>query len=186
VTDPQSTWLHLAVILGERDLVAAGDHLVRSPPVSGTTPLATINSLVERARGYHGRGAVRARAAASRIREGAESRPESLLRLLLVDAGLPEPELQVSITDSAGRFLARADMAYPDWRVIVEYDGDQHRTSTEQYEKDVSRIESLTFAGWSVVRVRALGLRDPSTTHRRVAAALRRAGYAPPSGHRHA
>jgi hypothetical protein len=63
------------------------------------------------------------------LRPGAESRPETLLRLLLGRAGLPEPEVNVDIRDDSGRFLGRADLVYPPWRTIVEYDGDQHRTS---------------------------------------------------------
>jgi very-short-patch-repair endonuclease len=183
IADPVSAWLHLAPWLSEPDLVAAGDFLVRIPAFAEqaeSRPYATIEALAERARLYRGRGARSSRGAASRVREGADSRAESLLRLTLVDHGLPEPALAVTIIDSRGRFLARADMAYPEWRVIVEYDGDQHRTSTQQYERDVSRIESLAAEGWFVVRVRAHGLfRNPASSARRVASALRRAGYTP-------
>ena len=36
------------------------------------------------------------------IRPGAESRPETLVRLAIIEAGLPEPEVNVDIRDGAG------------------------------------------------------------------------------------
>ncbi|MFB2597247.1 endonuclease domain-containing protein [Herbiconiux sp. P17] len=107
------------------------------------------------------------------MREGAESRPESHLRLLLVGAGLPEPELNQEIFDSAGRWVARVDMVYRSERVIVEYDGDHHRTDPVQYEKDLRRVETLRDNGWTVIHVRKSGLyRTPAETLSRVTRAL--------------
>ena len=35
----------------------------------------------------------------------------------------------------------------------MEYDGDQHRTDHEQFDRDVLRLEGFAAAGWTVVRV---------------------------------
>ena len=58
-------------------------------------------------------------------------------------------------------------------RVIVEYNGDQHRRDTTQYELDIRRIDRAIAAKWTVVRVRVRGIFvDPEDTIRRVRAAL--------------
>lgn len=44
-----------------------------------------------------------------------------------VVGGLPRPRAQHEVRDAAGRFVARLDLAYPKWRLGIEYDGDQHR-----------------------------------------------------------
>ena len=98
---------------------------------------------------------------------------ETALRLLILRAGLPEPELNQELFDDRGRWIGRFDMVYRDARVIVEYDGDQHRRSTEQYEKDIRRIDRAIAAKWTVVRVRASGIHaNPGETVRRVHEAL--------------
>ncbi len=57
----------------------------------------------------------------------AESPMETRLRWLLIQRGLPRPEVQVDLRDEEDRFLARADLYYPSARLIVEYDGSNHR-----------------------------------------------------------
>jgi very-short-patch-repair endonuclease len=76
-----------------------------------------------------------------------------LVRLAIVEVGLPEPEVNVNIVDSNGMFLGRGDLVYRRWRVIVEYDGDQHRTDTRQFDHDVRRLEDFAADGWRVVRI---------------------------------
>jgi very-short-patch-repair endonuclease len=59
--------------------------------------------------------------------------------------------------------------------VIVEYDGDQHRTSTLQYDRDITRFDRATDAGFRVIRVRARGLfGDRAATLDRIREALTR------------
>lgn len=114
------------------------------------------------------------------VRAGAESRPETLLRLLLLHAGLPEPEVNRDIRAQNGAFLGRADLAYPAFKVIVEYDGDHHRTSVRQYDADLSRFDRFLAAGWIVIRVRSRGLFvQPGQTIARVTGALRSRGWDP-------
>jgi very-short-patch-repair endonuclease len=103
-----------------------------------------------------------------------------MLRLLLAEAGLPRPEVNPTLFTEDGRFLARVDLLYRRWRVAVEYDGDQHRSSTIQYERDMERREALQRAAWRVVYVRSRGLfRRQDHTVERVRVALTRAGWRP-------
>jgi very-short-patch-repair endonuclease len=45
------------------------------------------------------------------------------------------------------------DLAYPEWRVVLEYEGDGHRTDPQQWRRDISRREAFEDAGWRVIRV---------------------------------
>ncbi|MET9492707.1 DUF559 domain-containing protein [Nocardia sp. NPDC006630] len=104
---------------------------------------------------------------------GAESPPESLTRLLLVDDGLPAPAIQLVVRDEYGGFVARLDMGWKDWRVAVEYDGAQHWTDPAQRTKDIDRLAILDSLGWKVIRVSATLLHQhPHLILDRVRAAL--------------
>ncbi|RZU65805.1 uncharacterized protein DUF559 [Microterricola gilva] len=181
VTDPATTWIQLSGLLPAAEVVVVGDHLVLDPYLLDPLdprPFVTLADLESRVAGYSGRGKRAAAEALSRVRVGAESRPETLLRLLLVDAGLPEPLLNQVLRGPAGAFLGRVDMVFPLWRIVVEYDGDQHRTSRSQYERDLSRLEGIRRAGWLVIQVRRHGLFvRPDVTVAKVRAALEEAGW---------
>ncbi len=183
VSDAESTWLAMAALLPIDELVVCADHLILDPHLfdpRDPRPYSTIDRLRERASGFTGRGARAARSALDLSRPGSESRPESLLRLLLHRAGLPDPRLNVDITDSRGRFLGRGDLVWPTWRAVAEYDGDHHRTDTAQYDHDILRIEQIVAAGWRVVRVRSRGLFvTPIDTIARVREALDAGGWHP-------
>lgn len=84
---------------------------------------------------------------------GAESPKESWLRLLVRRHGFPPVQTQLEVRDEYGIFVARLDMGWPDLKVAVEYDGDQHRTNRRQYVRDMRRREELDRLGWFVVRV---------------------------------
>ncbi|AND17110.1 DUF559 domain-containing protein [Rathayibacter tritici] len=171
--DPASTFCHLAASRTLDELVVLGDALVL-PDEEGTRRglRVDLTILAERARCFRGRGGRLAREAVGWVRSGAESPRETLLRLLLLRAGLPEPELNVELFDADGLFVARVDMLYRRERVVVEYDGDQHRTDRAQYERDIARIEAIEALGYRVVRVRASGLLAPDATVARVRRAL--------------
>jgi hypothetical protein len=182
-SDAVGTFLELATVLELDDLVAVGDHLVLEPRVldpGDPRPFVSLAKLREAVEGASGRGVRRARAAAVLVRECVESRPETLLRLLLWRAGLPEPQCGASVTDERGRRIGWFDLVWPEFHVIVEYDGDQHRTSTQQYDTDIRRFDRASDAGHRVIRVRSRGLfTSPTATVERVRTALTRAGWSP-------
>jgi hypothetical protein len=183
VSDPESTWVSMATLVPLDELVVLADHLVLDPHVldpHDPRPFATLGSLTDRLSGYSGRGARMARQALDLARVGAESRPETLLRLLLVRSGIPEPELNVNVTNRRGQVLGRGDLVWEQWRTVVEYDGDQHRASDRQYDRDIRRIEDFVAADWRVVRVRKRGLFvTPLDTVSRVESALHAGGWRP-------
>ena len=180
VASPATTWAMLGSVLTDPyDLVAAADYLVRIPRMPGGyardlgSALATIPQLeaVVAAGRRVGRPALRA--ALARVRTGASSRPETWVRLILVDHGLPEPELDVDVYDDAGTFLGCVDLAYPRLMVAIEYEGDHHRTDPRTWNRDLDKHDALVRAGWRVIRVsRHHVFQDPGSLVARVRHAL--------------
>lgn len=85
-------------------------------------------------------------------RPGVESPKETETRLRIIDSGLPEPVVQHEVHDG-GRFVARVDLAYPKLKIAIEYEGDGHRTSKEQWRRDIQRQRDLEDRGWFVIRL---------------------------------
>ena len=160
IADPATTWAMLGSVLRDPyDLVAAGDAVVRIPRMPGGfdadlgEALAPISALSTAVAAGRRRGRPALREALPRLRTGASSRPESWCRLLIIDAGLPEPEIDVDVYTHTGMFIGCVDLAYPELKIAIEYEGDQHRTSPEQWQRDIDKHEQLGLAGWRVIRV---------------------------------
>ena len=70
-------------------------------------------------------------------------------------------------------------MGWPECKVGVEYEGEQHWTDPKQYADDIERLEFLAAQGWTIIRVSARQLRyDRDGIVRRVRTALLQAGCA--------
>ncbi|MFE3546794.1 endonuclease domain-containing protein [Nocardia sp. NPDC059177] len=171
VTTPPRTAFDLARLLPRDHAVPLIDALCRATGLHPSTALSLAD-------GHQGiRGCARARAVLGLADPGAESPPESLTRLLLIDHGLPTPTTQIVVRYPGGEFLARLDMGWEKWRVAVEYDGAQHWTDTAQRTKDIDRHAVLAEHGWRIVRVGADLLRNrPYIIIDRVLAALTATG----------
>lgn len=152
VLDPVSTWMSLAGLATVDDLVVVADRIVTGD--RGVRPMASIGELDQAIRSQPGRRHVRdLRAALPWVRVGAWSAPETLLRLLIIRAGLPEPELNMRVVLRSGE-VVRPDLSWAAVRVAVEYDGSAfHRR--DDWDRDALRHERLVDDGWLVVRVRA-------------------------------
>jgi very-short-patch-repair endonuclease len=86
------------------------------------------------------------------LAEPAESPMETRLRWTLLQAGLPRPQVQTELRNSEGRFLGRADLYYPQARLVVEYDGANHR---DRLVEDDRRQNALVTAGFRLLRFTA-------------------------------
>lgn len=165
VTTPQRTGWDLA---RQRDLeaaVVALDALART----GLVRVADLRARLAAATGR--KGSRRAERAIGLMDPRAESPPESRLRIRLVMEGLPVPVPQYEVWHD-GRFVARVDLAWPERRVAVEYDGAWH-ASAEQLERDRRRLNRLQNAGWLVLHVTAGRMRgDFPAVVAEIAAAL--------------
>lgn len=148
VVTPGVALLQLAIVLSHRELVRAGDFLVRR--LEPLCDLGELVSLVDAAAGARG---IRAfRRAVEAVRAGTDSPRETDTRLALLDAGLPEPVIGYRILNSRGALVATPDLAYPEQRVAIEYEGAVHREE-EQFAYDIRRRELIEDERWAVVRV---------------------------------
>ena len=99
---------------------------------------------------------------------------ETRSRMVLVLRGLPRPELQYTVYDELGEFVARLDMAYLWLKLAIEYDGRGHLTAWQQ-QSDARRLNRLDAAGWSVLRFTAPDIfRTPDVTAAQVREAIAR------------
>ncbi|GAB3567539.1 hypothetical protein GCM10027405_28030 [Arthrobacter alkaliphilus] len=157
VSSPPRTWLDLAHQLPLQYLIAMGDQLIRMPrPVfeGRNEPYATKERLRLLIRQHPNmKGVEKARLALEDMRVGADSFPETFLRLAMLDARLPEPELQLRL-DPDDPWSPSADLGYRRFRIAVQYDGAPHLTR-EQQTRDNRRDEAFTSAGWSYFKVNA-------------------------------
>jgi hypothetical protein len=167
VVEPAQMFVQLATMLDHDDLVAVGDYLVTPQRVARKPAIASVDDLAA-AIPPGARGAARARDALRDVRIGADSPMETRLRLLLVRAGLPEPELNPELVGLHPDLLYRRD------RLVIEYEGDHHRTDPRTWRHDIARRERFQAAGFRVMQVHAADLRDePAALAARVAAAIR-------------
>lgn len=101
-----------------------------------------------------------------------ESPMESRLRMLLVGGGLPRPLAQVPIHDPAGTFAGRLDLYYPDARLGIEYDGENHRDRLTDDNRRQNRLQKL---GITLLRYTGPDLRErPDAILAEVRSALHR------------
>lgn len=171
VSGPHRMFVELASILSLVDLVVVGDALVRQ----GKATLRSLVAACERSTARHAAAALRA---ARHVRDEVDSPMETRLRMLIVLAGLPEPEVNHKIRDEYGRVTRRFDLSYPSVRLIVEYDGRQHVEVKENWSSDLERREGLDDSGWRILVVTSAGIyKDPGRTVARVHKGLRSQGW---------
>ncbi|MCW2687378.1 MAG: hypothetical protein JWR37_2268, partial [Mycobacterium sp.] len=136
VTTPARTAFDLGRHLDRYEAVARIDALLRATPF----PLEDVGMLARRYRGA--RGIRDLRPVLRLVDRGAASPKESWLRMQLIDAGLPMPVTQIPVLDGY-RVVALLDLGWEEFKVAVEYDGDQHRSDRRQYVKDIGRLRKL-------------------------------------------
>lgn len=170
VTGPRRTLIDIATKVDLIQLIQAIEFMLHR----GYT---TLSGLAEYALSRHLDGVRRTRRSLALVREGAESPMETFVRLMLVFARLPEPILNQNIRNAHGDFLARGDLVYSRYLVLVEYDGWQHERDAQQRQHDIGRRERLEQAGWRVIVVTVADLNKPHSIVRRVHSALVERGY---------
>ena len=97
-------------------------------------------------------GVPRLRCAIGLAEPAVESPMETRLRILLVLAGLPRPQVQVPLRDAVGLFVGRPDLYYQRQRLAIEYDGATHHDSLAA---DNRRQNRLVNAGYRLLRFTA-------------------------------
>jgi hypothetical protein len=121
---------------------------------AGLTDPTALTRYAEAATGRAGTGRLRSLAV---FAAPAESPMETRLRWLLIQAGLPHPQVQKDLHDAKGRFIGRADLYYPAAKLVLEYDGGNHR---ERLVEDDRRQNLLINAGFKLLRFTAADIHN--------------------------
>lgn len=164
VLSPELCLSTAATLLSLVDLVIAADALY-------ARRLVTPGRLDHFLHHHHGAGVRKSRRALHLARRGSESPRETYVRVMLELAGLPPLTCNASFGDEDG-VVARLDLAWPQWKIAIEYDGRQHGLSLAQREADIRRREQMERLGWVFIVVTAAQLADPRAIVRRVCEVL--------------
>ncbi|MBC6465230.1 endonuclease domain-containing protein [Actinomadura alba] len=147
VVRPERLFLELSAALPRIDLIVAGDQMLRRELTDSDSLRGFLSQC------YRRRGVQRARAAVPHLEKNADSPPETRLRMLLVDAGLPRPVANQDVHNGWGVWLAKPDLSYPAQKIAIQYEGGHHREDPRQYSYDIERDGRLIDLGWIVIRV---------------------------------
>lgn len=170
VSHPVTTLQEIAGSMPHADLVACVDALVAVRKGAALhVPLLQVREI---AASLKGRGAAALRRAVLDARERVWSPMETRMRLMLGGHGYPEPATNLEICEPATGTVYYVDLAYPRWKIAIEYDGDGHRTKKQQWERDLHKNEVLHDQGWKVLRVSHADYLDPGDFFRRLEAAI--------------
>lgn len=139
VTTPERTALDCARHLPRHTAVAALDQFLREG--------VDMETLSRRTGGFR-----RLRDTLAMADAGAGSPRESWLRVVLIEARLPRPATQIHVPLDAGR-NAYLDLGWKEFKVAVEYDGNEHHSSPTARTRDQHRRDALRARGWRVIPV---------------------------------
>lgn len=145
VTCPARTVVDIARVSGRRAGIVVADSALAGSVVTA----AELRDALTRAVRWP--GVRRARDIVELASPLSESALESLARLMIVDAGLPAPELQVRIPTAGGTF--RVDGLWRRRRVVFEADGMVKYAATDALTLEKRRQEYIERAGFRVVRL---------------------------------
>ena len=161
VVCPADTWVDMGELVGRGRPVGLDDLIVLGDACA--TRLGAVEPLrVALGRRTRPRGKRTLQEALGLIRFGSASPMESVVRVMFVRAGLPEPLLNepVHASDGSGRLLGFGDLVWKIHRpgkkpvkVIGEYQGEEFHASDEQREHGKHRRRGFERDGWTVQEI---------------------------------
>lgn len=165
------TWAQLAPHVPLESLVSLGDSILHAQSITSSRSfpgsdgdhdsvrrrfITTITSLPRF------RAKPQCLLALTLIRANVASPMESKSRMVLLKHGIPSPSTGYTVPDA--RFVSGAtmtlDMAWPEYQMAVEYDGDHHRTDKAQWRRDQEKREWLRNRGWTVIIATGADVKD--------------------------
>ncbi|QIK76846.1 DUF559 domain-containing protein [Nocardioides piscis] len=172
VTELADLFVEMADELPLVELVVLGDWMLRRKGMTHQRLAAAVAAA-------SGSAVRRARTALGYVRRRVDSPMETRLRMLLVLAGIPEPEVNREMRDLHDEVLRRYDLCWPGVKVVVEYDGRVHIEREAGWERDLVRREAIDDDGWRLLVVVAKDIyAQPERTVQRVFKVLRDRGLA--------
>ena len=170
------TSLERTVVDCARSLSPLGGIVVADSALRAGADPVRLAALLRESTG--GRGVRTARRVLAAADGRSESPGESLVRWIVLDAGLPAPE--PNVTTETWRGTYRLDLAWVALRVAVEFDGavkygsGAYGDPTSRLLAEKQRHDALVEAGWAVLRVTWADLADGDMLVRRVRSVLAR------------
>jgi very-short-patch-repair endonuclease len=143
VTSVARTILDLAATLNHERLT----HLIEEADRKELIDLRALDRAVARRPRAAGVRRLKAVLATYRAPADTRSKLERDFRRLLTKAGLPEPQFNVVVAGLA------VDVYWPQWKLVVELDGEPYHNNPSAYETDRIRDAILQKAGLRVLRV---------------------------------
>jgi hypothetical protein len=153
VTSPARTVVDLCRTLPRQRAVAIGDAALRLGLQESELAAAV-------ARCWAWPGMAAARRAIEFLDPRSESVGESASRVVLDDAGIPSPDLQLVVCDDQGAFVGRSDFGWSKFRTLGEFDGlvkygrllKPGQTLGDVLVDEKHREDALRDLGWQIVR----------------------------------
>lgn len=184
ISTPATTWAMLGRDLSLRELIVLADAMLFIPRDSFARrhpelAIATRDELQAALDAGRRAGIARLTQALALSVTGSASPLETDYRLDAAAAGLPVPALDVEIRDERGRLLGVSEIVYEKYRVAVEIEGDHHRTSVAQWNRDIDKVRAYMNAGWHVERLTGAHVRRQRNGVAIVREALVRRGWRP-------
>lgn len=72
--------------------------------------------------------------------------------MIMKAAGVDLPEAQVNIHRRGGRFIARVDFVYHQFKLVIELDGEAYHSDRDSFRKDRRKQNALVLEGYRVLR----------------------------------
>ena len=171
-------WAMYAAKLSLQELVVLGDSMMRrnSRGIRIEDFIRLLQNLREeaQARGLRLPRGFRSMSRAVRLmREHTDSSQETRLRLLLMRYGLGCPRINVPMRIPDSGRLFYLDMAYPEKKLAIEYDGTHHR---DQWLADCDRLKFIDEQGWQHIQVTAYDLSSEDQRERLVSLVAKKLG----------
>lgn len=157
-----------------RDAIAVADFMLAAQPVDLREKFRA--EIGERLRGRRDPRGTRRGAVILDLATGrAESPAESWLLLEVVELRFPWPEVNWSLLSPSGREVYRLDLAWPDLRIALEYNG--YAVHLGREVEDERRAEDLRRRGWIVITATGADLADSRRLEHELQEAFARRGY---------
>ena len=167
---PASAFIQYCATARLIDAIKVGDWLLHRHHI-------TILEVAELSRRDHWRrGARQVRQVLGHLDAGSRSLPESEVRVLLVFAGLPAPEVNVPV-DVDGDLLGIVDLLVRDVMLALEYEGRQHAESPTQFNRDIGRYAAFRSNGVDYFQITHEMAQKPKVLMARVHARMVELGY---------
>lgn len=114
----------------------------------------------------------RSRTPVSRCSPGGEEHHRCCARHRATGAGSSRPRCDDARREARGTLLGISDAVYTAHRTIVEIEGDHHRVSRAQWERDIAKYAAYAANGWEVVRLLSRHVRGEDPAGARVVASV--------------